>query len=119
MTSAARSRSVLPASAAASSHAWVISAIAERPAWGSSKRWDTAAAPTRTGVRGSRLMAGHGSQATRGAAHGGRPTRAGGMRPLPCAAMRALVISHDPSEVAGRVGLRLEQHGYRLEVLTV
>lgn len=33
--------------------------------------------------------------------------------------MRALVISHDPSEVAGRVGLRLEQHGYRLEVLTV
>lgn len=33
--------------------------------------------------------------------------------------MRALVTSHDPSEVAGRVGLRLEQHGYRLDVFTV
>src|SRR5690606_9283751 len=39
--------------------------------------------------------------------------------PLPCGVMRALVISHDPSEVAGRVGLRLEQHGYRLDVFTV
>src|SRR5690606_14504244 len=73
ITCAALSRSGLPASAAASSQAWTISSIAERAACGSSNRCDTSAAPTRTGNRGSRLMASNRIEEPPGAQEDARP----------------------------------------------